>query len=993
MLWIRTGLSSGLLTFAIALWACAPAPAQNIKAALSGLVLDPQGKAVAGADVAIRSQERETEWHTRTSETGRFHQPALDPGAYVVEVVAEGFRAYRTEPIPLRIGETPDLRVQLEVGDVSTEIEVTADITALQDDDAKRGRTFDQREMNDLPVAGNGFSGRNFYSQALTTPGVAFSELAHRPFAVNGQRPRNNNYMIDSIQVNDPTTGFIAGRGRTEQVVSQEAIAGMEVITHNFKAEYGRNSGSVVSLVSKAGSNDFHGSAYWYHVNRALGARQFFEVEKAKNRNNLAGFTLGGPIQKNRTFFFGNFETNKERGEAISNFRTLTADERARANPLVKPLVDLYPVSPNGSRIFAMGVPSPSDQYTYLFRLDTALTDKQSLMIRNNFTDNASDIQNLAGFVGHRVKTKRRTQSITAHHTYAPTPTVVNELRAGYMRFGQFDDFIEPLAIGDPSVNGEIGFMIIPGLSPAGTISFMGAQLAVNVYSLSNDLSFTRGRHTFKVGSSARQSRADGGRVNNAFAGTIFFPSIGSFLAAQPLSYTKLEGNPLIGLRRWEWDAYAQDDWRISPSLTVNLGLRYELYTSPTEMHDRIPADVRYPTDKNNFAPRIGLAWNALDKTVVRAGYGLFYNAAEMDFIGLTRFNPPNIRTLAAFRPQMPNLLGRASEQLPSGLVYPSADSRTSYAQHFNLTVERQLGNPGSTLSVGYVGTVGSKLSRTRLPNGGEDQAQELRPDPSVGLVSRLETSAVSNYHALQIGLTQRLKDLTFRTAYTWSKFIDDVSELTTGNTQPDRGIIPINERNLNLDHAVSDFNTPQMLTFSTLWRLPWMRSHRWLGGWAVSGITTLQSGAPFTLFSGTDNGNGSDNNRVHAIDGSLLRTTDAAQAVTVVGGLPTAVAITPTAGTLGTLSRNSERGDRLFNWNAAVHKDFAVTEKVNAQLRVEAFNLFNTTNFNAASMDNVLSVERDATSGLPTGYNPNFGRYTEAFNPRSIQLALRFVF
>lgn len=970
-----------------------PLYSQNIKAAVSGLVLDPQSRVVAGAQVTVRDLDREKTWTLRTSESGRFQQPALDPGAYEIEIAAPGFAAYRTEPFDLDVGETPTFSIELQVGEVTDQVVVTATPPALQLDDVKLSRSFDEAELNDLPNAGNGFAGRNFYVQALTTPGVAYSDLAHRPFAVNGQRPRNNNYMIDSIQVNDPNSGFIAGRGRTEQVVSQEAVAGMEVLTHNFKAEYGRNSGSVVSLVSKGGSNDFHGSAYWYHINSALNARNFFAADRAKNRNNLAGATLGGPLKKNKAFFFANFETNKERGDDVAVFRTLTPAERGRAAPSVQPLVDLYPESTTGSRIFSTGVPSPADQYTYLARLDYALTDRQTLMVRNNFTDNVSSLQNLAGFVGHHVETNRRTQSVTAHHTASLDASSVNELRAGYMRFGQFDDFVEPLAIGDPAVNGEIGFLIVPGLSPGGTISFMGAQVAVNVYSLSDDLSVVRGNHTFKLGSSLRQVRSDGGRINNAFAGRIFFPSIGAFLAGQPLSYTKLDGNPLIGLRRWEWGAYVQDDWRIRPNLTLNLGLRYELFTSPTEMHDRIPEDVRFPTDQNNFAPRIGLAWTALDKTVVRAGYGIFYNAPEMDFVGLTRFNPPNIRTLSAFRPQLPNLLGRAQETIPSGLVIPEPNSRTGYAQHFNFTVERELANPGSTVSLAYVGTLGTKLSRTRLPNGGDDLAPELRPDPTVGLVNRLETSGVSNYHALQLGLTQRMRGLLFRAAYTYSRFIDDVSELSTGNTQPARGIIPLDENNLNVDRTVSDFNLPHMLTFSYLWDVPWMRDNRFLGGWKFSGITTLQSGLPFTLYSGTDNGFGSDNNRIHDLAGSLVRNPSSAQAIEIVGGLPTALSIEPAPGTFGTLGRNSERGDPTLNWNLGLHKDFGLTEVLRAQLRFEVFNLFNTTNFNPTEIDNVLSIERDRATGAPVRSNPNFGRYAETFSPRSAQVALRLTF
>lgn len=967
--------------------------AQNIKASVSGTVTDPQSSVVTNAMVTVRDLGRKREWTMETSDAGLFRQSALDPGMYEVAVKAKGFSTYRTKAFALSAGESSTLVIALAIGEMTSEVVVMATPVVLQHDDAKRGRTFDEIELGELPNAGNGFAGRNFYVQALTTPGVAYSDLAHRPFAVNGQRPRNNNYMVDSVQINDPNSGFIAGRGRTEQVISQEAVAGMELLTHNFKAEYGRNSGAIVSLVSKNGSNDFHGSAYLYHSNSSFGARDFFAAEKAKSHNNLAGFTLGGPVKRNKAFFFGNLEINKERGDDVAVFRTLTPDERARANPIVQPLVNLYPESTTGSRIFSKGVPAPANQHTYLFRLDYALTDRQTLMVRNNFTDNKSNLQNLAGFVGHHLKTKRQTQSATVHHTSIPTADSVNELRASYMRFGQFDDLIEPLTIGNPAVNGEIGLMIVPGLSPGGTISFMGVQLAVNVYSLSNDFSLSQEAHTLKFGSSLRQVRSDGGRLNNSFAGKIFFPSIGAFLAAQPLSYTRLIGNPFIGLRRWEWDAYIQDDWHIQPNLTLNIGLRYELYTSPTEMHNRIPNEIRFPTDRNNFAPRIGLAWKATGKIVLRSAYGLFYNAPEMDFVGLTRFNPPNVYTLSAFRPQMPDLLSRAKQSIPSGLVIPEPHSRTGYAQHFNMTLESELGSPRSTISVGYVGTVGTKLSRTRLPNGGEDLAQELRADPSVGLVSRLETSGVSNYHSFQLGLTQRLSTLFLRASYTYGRFIDDVSDLSTGNTQPARGIIPIDETNLELDRAVSDFNRPHVLTFSYLWDIPWIEDNHWLGGWKFSGITTLQSGNPFTLYSGTDNGNGSDNNRIHAIQGSLIRNPSAAQAIEVVGGLSTALALEPTPGTIGTLGRNTERGDPFLGWNIGLHKNFNLGKKIKSQLRFEVFNLFNTTNFNPTAIDNVLSIERDQQTDYPVRFNQNFGCYTETFGPRSAQIALRFTF
>ncbi|HUG81723.1 MAG TPA: TonB-dependent receptor [Bryobacterales bacterium] len=984
-------IRTSLLLAAVALSFIPHLAAQNIKASVGGVIVDPQGAGVPAALVTLRSLQTELAFTTVSDAAGRFHKPALDPGFYRLEVAKEGFAPYRSARFELGLGDSYRLDAHLTIGEFSTTVEVTADLLkVLQVDDTKQSRNFNAAEMNDLPNAGNGFAGRNFYVQALTTPGVSYSPLAHRPFAVSGQRPRNNNYMIDSVQVNDPSSGFIAGRGKTEQVVSQEAVQGMEVITHNYKAEYGRNSGSIVSLVSKQGSNDFHGSAYWYHLNSALSARNFFESAKAKNRTNLAGFTAGGPVKPNRAFFFGNYEINNFRGDRVTNFRSLTPKQRAQAVPAVQPLVDLYPLSPTASPVFATGIPAPTDQITYMIRADVALTDRQNLMIRNNFTNNDSDIKNLAGFVGHHVVTKRRTQSFTAHHTYAFSPAALNEFRAGYMRFTSFDDMIDPLAIGDPAINGEIGFMIVPGLSPGGALSFMGAQRAVNVFSLSDDVSWTLGSHTLKMGTSARQNRIDGGTVNNSFAGTIFFPNVNEFLAGRPLSYSRNVGNPLIGLRRNEWDAYTQDDWRISQRLTLNLGLRYELYSSPSEMHGRIAEDVRFPTDRNNFAPRLGLAWNVADKTVVRAGWGIFYNALEMSFVGLTAFNPPGIVTLSAFRPQMPDLLARASQAIPSGVTIPDQGSRTPYAQHYNVALERELWNRQTTLTAGYVGTSGTKLARTRLPNGGANMTQGLRPDQTAGMVNRLETSGTSSYNALQVGLNQRLSGFTFKAAYTHSKFMDDVSELADTNTGHDREILAFDEGNLNLDRALSDFDIPHSLSFSYIYRVPWMSRNRWLGGWSVSGITTMQAGRPYTLYSGTDNLTGANNNRIFDVTGTLRRDNSNPRPVQVIGGLDTALLLEPDPGQLGSIGRNTERRDSLYNWNVGIHKELAVSERLSVQIRGEMFNVFNVTNF--SEVDNTLSVQRNQ-AGQPIGFNQNFGKYIEAFAPRSAQLTLRVVF
>ncbi len=952
--------------------------AQNIKAAVSGTVVDAQRGVVSDADVRIRDIEKDLTREVKSDSEGRFFQPALEPGTYQVAVTKAAFATYQSAEFPLLVGASVNLSIELQIGDLETSIEVVAEApSTLQVDDTKQSRSYSRAEMNDLPVQAGG-TGRNFYTQALTTPGASLSLLAHRPFAVSGQRPRNNNYLIDSVETNDARTGMIAGRGVTEQLISQESVQSFELISHNFKAEYGRNSGSIVSLVSKSGGNDFHGSGFWFHNNSTLRARNPFESQKTTQLSNLAGFTVGGPIVKNKAYFFGNYETFRSRGNELATFQTLTEAERARAVPSVQALADLYPRSPNGSRIVTQGVPRTVNQHTYMFQTDILLSPRQTMMLRTNYTDGVTDSDAIGNTVKSRVEIHNQTRSVAAHHTHAFNPSALNELRLGYSRQTEDDTFIDSPLLGDPAVNGEIGFMIVPGLSLAGPLSFLGRQNFQNNYQLTDDLSMTRGRHNLKFGSALRRVEVNGGAVNNGFRGQIFFPNINAFLAGQPLTYNRNIGNPLIGLRRWEWHSYLQDDWKITENLTLNLGVRYELNTAPSESHDRIAEAFRFKTDRNNVAPRFGLAWTPGEKTVVRAGYGIFYNALEMAFLGLTRFNPPLLTNLSAFRPSFPDLLAGARESTPSGLVIPAEGSLTPYAQHINFTVERELWNPGSTLSVAYVGTLGRKLSRTRRPNGGENLSQEERPDPSVGVVNRLETSSSSTYHALQMGLTQRFASgFLLRAAYTYSRFLDDVSEFAESNQRLDRSILPLDETNLALDRGLSDFHIPHAFNFTYLYELPWMRQDRWLGGWSLSGVTTLQSGRPYSLFSGTNNPTGSDNNRIHEPAGSLIRDASSNIPVRLAEGF-TKAHVTPAEGTLGTLGRNTERSDTLLSWNVSVSKNFSIDETKKVQIRGEFFNLFNTTNFDV--VDNILT-------------SPNFGRALEAFDPRRVQLALRFVF
>lgn len=953
--------------------------AQNIKGNIIGRATDANGNAIPRATVLVQDLKRELIFKTLTDDTGEFRFPSLDASDYRIEIRKDGFATFRSAGISLLVGESIKIEARLQPSGISATVIVEAGaVSSLQFDDVKISRSFGSSEMNDLPVQAGG-QGRNFYAQARTVPGVSFSPQAHAPFAVNGNRPRSNNYMIDSVDATDANTGLIAGRGVTEQLVSQEAIAGFEVITHNFKAEYGRNSGAIVSITTKSGTEEYHGSGYWYHNDSALRAHNFLEGEKPVSLSNLAGFTLGGPIAKRKAFFFAQYEIFRVRGNQSSLYRGLTAAEKAKADPRVAPLVALFPTVPADTELLlTLNVPSSTDQRTFLIRADLFTSEGQQLMLRINDTRSDRRSFGVGGILTSKAPGERRTINATIQHAWTVSPSALVETRFGFNRQIEHDsDSPDPLFLGDPRINGEIGSLSVTGLGTLGIPAYLNQYQFQNNYQATADLTLARPSHALKFGVSLRSVQVNGGNIDSSFRGQLSFNSIDDFLNARPAAYVRNVGNPRIGLRRTEFHAYAQDDWRLTSRLSFNIGMRYEINTAPHEVANRLPLQKLLRTDFKNFAPRFGLIWSPFDKTVLRAGYGIYYNLIEMTFLGLTRFAPPLITNYVAYNPTIPNLLAQARAGLPSGLVVPSEKTQTPYAQHIAFGIEREIVNPRSTLDVFYVSTLSRHLSRLRRPNGGEQMPQSQRPDPTRGVVNLLETTANASYHALQIGWNQHLGNrFQMRAAYTYSKFIDEVSDIITANAGIERRLIPFDENRLFLDRAVSDYDIPHSLSFTYIWRPRRLTERILLRGWTISGIITLRSGLPYTLYSGTNTPFGNNNNRLNAIPQAIMRDPSSPVPIRIATGFKPQ--LVPQSNAFGTLGRNTERTDGFYEWNVSLQRDLTLREECKLQMRVEVFNLFNTTNFN--SVDNVLS-------------SSTFGRYTSAFDPRRAQLVLRITF
>jgi len=954
-------------------------PAQSISANVIGTVVDSQGLPVSKAQVKVISKTTNAEARAESGGEGGFRVASLPPGQYSVEVTAAGFGRLMFPSVGLVVGQTRDLRAVLQPESTKQEVTVSAEaMSALTVDSAGEGKNFGQLQMTDLPMAMSG-EGRSFRTQARLTPAVTPSTAAHRPFAVAGARNRNNNYLIDSNDYNEIEGGLMMGRGGSEQLIPSESIEGMQVITHNFKAEYGRQNGSIISLVTKKGGNEWHGTFYEYWRNDALAARNSFDLTKPPLKFNFFGGQAGGPIKKDKAFIFGNWEGFNRIQSTATTIQTLRPEQRAQAVASVRPLVARYP-EPNlpGTNLFRGNLPQGGFMQTFLVRADVNLTEMQRLFARSTYL--TSDNVNKGGAALSESNVGTGSQGHSLHHIWTPKANVVNEARFNYTRFRILDTFKESVLLGDPAINGQLGFLTVNGLTSLGYQSFLGRVTAQNNFQYTDDLTIVKGRHTLKMGAALRRLQLNNGVINAQFNGSLRFNNINDFLAGRPAAYTRNVGQPSIGLRASEINTYFQDDWQVHSRLTLNLGVRYEYNTVPREVNGLIAERYRFNNDPNNLAPRFGFAWKAdrSGKSVVRGGYGVYYNVLELVFVGLTRFNPPLITSLANAAPRLPNLLDGAAAGIPSGLVLPNTNLRNPYSQHLTLNYERELFNPQTTWSLGYIGTIGLRLPQTLRPNGGDGLAQSLRPDPTVGVVNLLDTSARSNYHGMQTSLTWQRNGIMVRGNYTYSKALDTVSDIPSGNQNLDRGILALDERNTRLNYGPGDFDVRHLANVAFSYELPWMKRNRLLGGWSVQGIMTMNSGRPFTLYSGTDNLVGNNNNRLLHLSGTLLRNGGDQRRAIDFAPTVTPALLTPRVGTLGTIGRNTERGDTLLQANVSLFKTFAITERWKLQFRAESYNMTNTVNYDLP--DGVLS-------------SANFGNALTAGDSRQHQLALRLSF
>jgi Carboxypeptidase regulatory-like domain/TonB-dependent Receptor Plug Domain len=1100
---------------------------QTFRGTILGSVTDPSGAVVAGAAVKVRNVATGLERTTTTSADGSYTVPELPIGTYSVTVSLTGFQTTITNDVEVDVATERRVDVAFKTGQVSERVEVSGEeLSPVETTSAELGGTITTATIENLPV-----NGRDYTKLIYLNPGVAGSpdQISDSPgsfgtFSMNGSRGRANNFLLDGTDMNDgyrndPAINEAGVFGDPATILPIDAVAELRVLS-NYEAEYGRNSGAVVNIVTKVGTNHLHGSALEYNRTSSIGgARNFFDDVGSQDpfHNNQFGGSLGGPIIKDRTFFYADYEGQRESGaqsgqSCVPDPRQIAFDEATNGAPdsviaallarnpwpapnkpdpafTPSPAGTLYDIGcPLGVNNLALSTLFSNRVDSFIGKVDHSLNVNNLLTGRYYFgnSNQSFPFAQLAGGLlpGFNTTTPTRVQLISLSFVKIVNSDQVNEARLGWNRFveGFFpqDHNFNPNSIGlDTGVTSPYDFGLPKISVNSGGFSVLGATDSVprsrvdSNWHFIDNYSWKSGRHDIKFGYEFRRTTIQLIQ-DNTFRGTLDFPDLTSFLEGDPNGGKITQGDSERHSFENSHGLYLQDSFRWTTRLTLNYGLRWDYFGVVGEKNNLfyrfdptsgnvIPAGQLYDKDLNNFAPRFGFAYDVTGKakTVVRGGWGLFYDAFAQDiFLGHVPYNcafcPGPAYTgfgLGAISSSSAN-----SGQLTAGAPVYSGPSplgdffgtdpniRTPYTQNFNLNLQQQFGK--AFVQVGYVGAIGTKLFRFRdinQPGQAQISAQDLsctapinnnpancpiagfdndsnvnRPYSNYFYINQEESSATSNYHALQTSL--RINDwrgLTSAVNFVWSHSIDNASDsedFVPNASQPNNSLAP------NLERGNSNFDIRRRFTWNFGYELPKMGGSmtKVKNGWGLDGVLNLQDGQPFQLnynFEGDYSGSGEGFDRPDVI--GPIRYGNAPydfldltsfQVPCTFGNLSANTATGDSnceGGTrhFGDLGRDSLRGPAFKEVNLSLFKNTPMTERVTLQFRAEFFNVFNHPNFANPFLPNFItdpasnglnpltgaglgSLALSATGDVGIG-NPFLG----GGGPRGTQFAVKIIF
>lgn len=1039
-------------------------PAQVERASIVGNITDNSGAAMAGVEVSVTNEATNTTVRITTDDAGAYSVVNLIPGSYSVTASRSGFRNTVYRNFVLQVSQAARLDIRMEVGAVEQAIEVTGALPLLQTENSAVGQVISKEAVEALPL-----NGRNFVQLAILAPGVTGLDYAQtgtinsgrrpdelRPggtaLAANGARSTTNQVLIDGID----NTEMISQTFIVRPAV--EGIQEFKVLTNNAGAEYGRSGGAVVVITSKSGGNEFHGSFFEFLRNERFDARNFFarpDAPKPPFKLNQYGASLGGPVVRNRTFFFVNYEGYREvfgdsqlvtvptpamkrgdfRGVTASGiYDPLTTTPNPAGGAAIRQrfpddiipanrfdaigagLVQLWP-DPQRATLANNYVANPvkkSNMHRADARLDHQLTTKDTLFFRFSIdkgtivmpdTFNTDIGGNEGSFAGNDDVDGR---NIVGSWTRSITPSTVGDFRYGYT---QYDMSLMPTQLTNPiwgRISGrDTNDPFQPSAPIVGTTGYAGlgntrsAPLIRNqkTHEVIANISTLKGNHNIKYGLDIRfrttgetaspPGESGFGRWNfdSSYTRNPASPggtgeTIATMLLGYPIALRRdifLPGTAT--LKTNEYNFYFRDEWRVSSKLTFNYGLHYEINTPFREEKDQwvnfdpqtaqqmlagvgnISRTGNINTDYSAWGPRVSLAYQLDKKTVIRAGYGMFFEPQGNYNTNIRQFRQPpfgftvNIPYSGNDVPAQSTSQGFPLVTTVPDLTKPPAlyalrgvtpNYRNGQIQQLNVSAQREVGKD-MVMTLGFVGSAGALLSWGRninQPDPGPGAIDARRPYarvlPGVSGISWLESSANSAYTSMQASFEKRYsKGLYFLGNWTWSHGLDNV-----GGDGGANGPVPQDPKNRRADWASSNSDIRHRVNFAASYNLPFNPSSGWryvAGGWQIGGLAVLQSGLPYTITvpgSPSNTGAGSRANPVSSVnpipDGQSINLWFNPAAFT-----------TPSAFTWGTLGRNTLRGPAIYNFDLSASKKFQFTERWRLDFRAEFFNAFNHPQFN----------------------------------------------
>jgi outer membrane receptor protein involved in Fe transport len=1042
---------------------------------ITGVVTDDTGAVMPGVTVEVTNTDTNQSRTAVSGADGFYSVLLLQPGPYSVKATLAGFKTAVRDGIRVEVQSTARVDVKMAVGGLEESVHVTGETSLVETASASMGTVIDQKKVEELPL-----NGRNFTQLGTLIPGVVAPPpglggsagdatpggfgAATSGFSVNGMRNQSNNFLLDGASNNDTfNTGFVMRP-------PPDAIQVFKIQTHSYSAEYGRNSGSVVNVVTRAGTNVLHGAGWEFNRDDKLQARNFFAAPapaaKPKLKQNQFGGSVGGPLVRSRIFGFGFYEGYRNTRQATSNIVVMSDAQRAGnfgsttirdpqtgvafANNTIQPerlsaaalklLNDFYPRANSGTNRFLSSPETKDDRNNFGGRLDYQISNKQSMLGRYLLTKTDAATEATTNPIGST--SKATLSDYLGSHTYIVSPHAINVARFSYNRIDAKPAVTsglrnEDYGIAVPNTNAlaqGLASIAITGLAGLGDAQQPFVKRVNEVFQFTDDFTWTRGAHNMKFGADVRKEHMVIAFINRpngdfTFNGVNTGNAAADFLLGLPSQFRRTTTNQAQDGTGYLYSAFVQDEWRTGHNVTVSAGVRYELSQPFVDANDALnafhpgvqstkfpdaPVGLVYPgdpgvprgtyaTDKNNFAPRLGVVWDPMGKglTTVRAAWGIFYDAlaGQGDFFQNGVLAPPFTPLVEINSPPasitLANPLSAVTggpTRFPAGLTIIGwgEDFQTPYAHHFNATIQHQIGN-NLGAEIGYVGSRGRHLPMFFEVNPGLYSPGQTtvgqRLYPAYSLVRPTFSVAESQYDSLQASLRMRSTNgINFLASYTYGKANDHVSGLNIGG-EP-RPVLPVTigdeasfERALSYEWGPALFDIRQRFVLSFGAELPTPTSmgalvEHVLGGWQVNGIVQAQTGFPLSV----TNSQLDIRFLTNRPDATCDPNDNAPQTVEKWFNTECFVArpLAQTGDRPGNAGRNSIRGPGFTSSDLSLFKNIQFTSSQRLQLRLEAFNVFNQPRFNNPS------------GAIGTA---NFGRITSAQDGRVIQLGIKYLF